>query len=69
MKLGGNGVLKRRRFIQILFKNQNMKILETIIQKTIQTLYGVDFIPEITPAPKKELGEYCIGVFQLAKTT
>jgi hypothetical protein len=46
-----------------------MKILETIIQKTIQTLYGVDFTPEITPAPKKELGEYCIGVFQLAKTT
>lgn len=38
------------------------------IQKTIQTLYGVEFSPEISVAPKRELGEYCINVFPLAKT-
>ena len=44
-----------------------MKNIQVLIEKTIQSLYNHDFPPEITPAPKKELGEYCINVFPLAK--
>lgn len=44
-----------------------MQSIQSLIRATIQSLYGVDFTPEISPAPKPELGEYCIGVFQLAK--
>lgn len=45
-----------------------MKILNPIITSTIQSLYNSDYSPDITPAPKAELGEYCINVFPLAKT-
>lgn len=44
-----------------------MQNIQSLITNTIKSLYGVDFSPEISPAPKSELGEYCIGVFQLAK--
>ena len=44
-----------------------MNHIQTLITNVIHSLYGVDFSPEISPAPKKELGEYCIGVFQLTK--
>ena len=44
-----------------------MKNIQLLIEKTIQSLYTHVFSPEITPAPKKELGEYCINVFPLAK--
>ena len=44
-----------------------MQSIQTYIQEAIKVLYQIDFSPEITPAPKSELGEYCIGVFQLAK--
>lgn len=44
-----------------------MNHIQTLITNIIHSLYGVDFSPEISPAPKKELGEYCIGVFQLTK--
>lgn len=44
-----------------------MQNIQSFITNTIKSLYGVDFSPEISPAPKSELGEYCIGVFQLAK--
>ena len=47
-----------------------MQNIQSIIRTSIQSLYGlelqVDMI-EISPAPKRELGEYCIGVFTLAK--
>lgn len=44
-----------------------MQNIQSLITNTIKSLYEVDFSPEISPAPKAELGEYCIGVFQLAK--
>lgn len=44
-----------------------MQNISSLISSAIQSLYQIDFSPEITPAPKSELGEYCIGVFQLAK--
>lgn len=44
-----------------------MQNISSLISSAIQSLYQIDFSPEITPAPKAELGEYCIGVFQLAK--
>ena len=44
-----------------------MKNIQSLISEIITSLYGVDFSPEISPAPKPELGEYCINVFPLAK--
>lgn len=44
-----------------------MQNIHSLISTTIKSLYNIDFTPEISPAPKPELGEYCIGVFQLAK--
>lgn len=44
-----------------------MQNIQSLISTSIKSLYNIDFIPEISPAPKPELGEYCIGVFQLAK--
>ena len=44
-----------------------MNHIQTLITNVIHSLYGVDFSPEISPTPKKELGEYCVGVFQLTK--
>ncbi len=44
-----------------------MQHIQNIITQTIHALYGIDHIPEISPAPKPEVGEYCIGVFQLTK--
>lgn len=45
-----------------------MKTLNSIITSALQSLYNSDYIPEISVAPKAELGEYCINVFPLAKT-
>ncbi len=44
-----------------------MNHIQTLITNVLHSLYRVDFSPEISPAPKKELGEYCVGVFQLTK--
>jgi arginyl-tRNA synthetase len=44
-----------------------MKHLHDIIRTKIQKLYNADFSPVISPAPKRELGEYCISIFPLAK--
>lgn len=44
-----------------------MQNIQSIISTTVKSLYDVEFTPDISPAPKAELGEYCIGVFQLAK--
>ena len=44
-----------------------MQNIQSLISTSIKSLYNIDFIPEISPAPKPELGEYCIGVFQLAQ--
>jgi arginyl-tRNA synthetase len=44
-----------------------MKQLQDIISKTLQKLYGVDYTPEISPAPKPELGEYCVNIFPIVK--
>lgn len=53
-------------FITIIL--HNMKTLNSIITSALQSLYNSDYIPEISVAPKAELGEYCINVFPLAKT-
>jgi arginyl-tRNA synthetase len=45
-----------------------MQTVKTALSEVFQTLYGKDIVPEITQAPKPELGEYCINVFPLAKT-
>ena len=45
-----------------------MNSISEVISKTIKDLYNVDFLPIISPAPKPELGEYCINVFPLAKS-
>ncbi len=45
-----------------------MEYISEVISNTIKNLYGVDFSPTISPAPKPELGEYCINVFPLAKS-
>lgn len=44
-----------------------MNTIQELIQETILALYHRDFSPEISPAPKPELGEYCINIFPLAK--
>ena len=44
-----------------------MQHIQTLIQEVIRSLYNSEFTPEITPAPKPELGEYCINVFPIAK--
>lgn len=45
-----------------------MNALNTLISQTLQSLYNSDYSPEISIAPKPELGEYCINIFPLAKT-
>jgi arginyl-tRNA synthetase len=45
-----------------------MKNIQSIITTTIYSLYNTEFSPEISHAPKPELGEYCINIFPLAKT-
>lgn len=45
-----------------------MQKIQTIIDRTIQSLYDGQYSPQISPAPKRELGEYCINIFPLAKT-
>lgn len=45
-----------------------MKNIQSIITTTIYSLYNTEFSPEISTAPKPELGEYCINIFPLAKT-
>ncbi|GAB0174815.1 MAG: arginine--tRNA ligase [Candidatus Altimarinota bacterium] len=44
-----------------------MKNIETLISESLKSLYGVDFFPEISPAPKPELGEYCVNIFPIVK--
>ena len=47
-----------------------MQNIQSIILASIQSLYGITLTEntiEISPAPKRELGEYCIGIFSLAK--
>ena len=54
-------------FFSILPSMQN---IQSIILASIQSLYGLELETdaiEISPAPKRELGEYCIGIFSLAK--
>lgn len=45
-----------------------MQHIQSIINESIEKLYNSTYIPEITIAPKPELGEYCINIFPLAKT-
>ena len=45
-----------------------MQTVKTALKETFQTLYGIDIVPDMSIAPKPELGEYCINVFPLAKT-
>ena len=37
------------------------------ISEVIKSLYNIDFTPEISPAPKPELGEYCVNIFPIVK--
>lgn len=45
-----------------------MQYISESISKTVKNLYNIDFFPVLSPAPKPELGEYCINVFPLAKS-
>ena len=45
-----------------------MQNIQSIINSSIEKLYSSNYTPEITIAPKSELGEYCINIFPLAKT-
>jgi arginyl-tRNA synthetase len=45
-----------------------MQNILSLITEAIHTLYGINFTPDISVAPKPELGEYCTNVFPLAKT-
>jgi arginyl-tRNA synthetase len=45
-----------------------MQHINSLISQTIESLYQISFSPEITPAPKAELGEYCINIFPIVKT-
>ncbi len=44
-----------------------MQNISSLISLTIKYLYGIDFSPEISPAPKKELGECCVNIFPIVK--
>lgn len=45
-----------------------MDQLKNIFRAILKELFNIsDFSPTITPAPKKELGEFCINIFPLAK--
>ena len=44
-----------------------MQKITSLIQDSIKSLYGIEFSPEISPAPKPELGEYCVNIFPIVK--
>ena len=44
-----------------------MQNIQKIISDSIKSLYDIDYSPEISAAPKPELGEYCIGIFPIVK--
>lgn len=44
-----------------------MQKIQDIIRYAINSLYQVESRPEISPAPKKELGEYCVNIFPIVK--
>ena len=44
-----------------------MQKIQDAIKAIIHELYQIDFTPEISPAPKPELGEYCVNIFGLVK--
>ncbi len=45
-----------------------MQEIQNIIQSVLHTLYGIESSPEITLAPKPELGEYCVNIFPIVKS-
>lgn len=44
-----------------------MQNLVKIFKKIFKKLYNIEFSPDITPAPKSELGEFCINIFPIVK--
>jgi arginyl-tRNA synthetase len=44
-----------------------MKNISSLIYTAIYDLYHIDFSPEISTAPKPELGEYCVNIFPIVK--
>jgi hypothetical protein len=44
-----------------------MQKIQDTIKAIIHELYQIDFTPEISPAPKPELGEYCVNIFPIVK--
>ncbi len=45
-----------------------MQKIQDTIKAIIRDLYNVDFTPDISPAPKKELGDYCVNIFPIVKS-
>jgi arginyl-tRNA synthetase len=45
-----------------------MQHIQKLISTALKSLYGIDFTPEISPAPKPELGEYCVNIFPIVKS-
>lgn len=44
-----------------------MQEIINIFKKIFLEKFDIDFTPEITPAPKVELGEFCINIFPIVK--
>lgn len=44
-----------------------MNTISEQFSQIFQKIYSLDFTPEISVAPKPDLGEYCINIFPLAK--
>jgi arginyl-tRNA synthetase len=44
-----------------------MQNIQSLISENIKSLYSINFSPEISPAPKPELWEYCVNIFGLVK--
>ena len=44
-----------------------MQNITSSISQVIKSLYNIDFSPDISPAPKPELGEYCVNIFPIVK--
>ena len=45
-----------------------MRNISQIISEVIKNTYNLDFTSDISPAPKPELGEYCVNIFPIVKT-
>jgi arginyl-tRNA synthetase len=66
----GNTIQQQNSFFRILSYIRHMQQLINIITSHITSLYGdTGFVLSLSAPPKAEHGEYCFGVFTLAKPT